>query len=462
MPIKPKLLAESQSIYEESLHKLLSLADFERSNPKRKKSSFVGLGRMKELAGRLGNPQNRTTVVHVAGTKGKGSVASMVSSILQTEGLKVGLFTSPHLLSFRERIRINGTPLTETEFAEAVESVWPHILAMGTPGSDLCPSTFECLTAMAFHVFNNEQVDIQVLEVGLGGRLDSTNVAYGDVSVITSISRDHVNVLGETIKAIAQEKAGIIKPNSFVVSAPQEKDAYRVIQEVSRQQNAKLISLGEDVTWEKNHSDLSNQTFKVKTQNNNFLINLPLLGDHQQENASAAIAAVLALYPDFPNKSIEMGLSEWRWDGRFQILSQTPLVVIDGAHNEYSMKCLRETIASYFPSKKVKLIFGCSMDKELRAMAEQIAPISKAVIACASRHPKSAKQETISDVFNSMGLTSKIGGSVQNAIKMTLETVEADEFVLITGSLFVVGESLEFWHNIPPERYPVLERMGRI
>lgn len=460
MSEKLEMEVENQSKYEVTLNRLLTLADFERNNLGRRKKSFIGLSRMIELVQRLDNPQNCAPVVHVAGTKGKGSVASMVSSILQKEGLKVGLFTSPHLLTFRERIRINGTPLNEETFVEALESIWPEVIGMGIPGSDECPSTFECLTAMAFHAFKKEKVDVQVIEVGLGGRLDSTNVAEGNVSVITSLSLDHVNVLGGTIEAIAQEKSGIIKQNSIVVSAPQVKEAYGVIEETCLRQNAQLISLGKDIYWESEHSDLKGQSFNVKFENKKFRVELPLLGAHQQENATAAIAAVLSLVPTISSKSIEFGLAEANWEGRFQVISEKPYVVLDGAHNEYSMECLYQAIVNYFPGKKTKLVFGCSTDKDLLAMAKAIAPATSEVISCSSRHPKSANQQIICDIFNSLGIPSKLSGSVQEALKQVLAEASSDELIVVTGSLFVVGESIEFWRNISPELYPLL-RTGR-
>lgn len=448
--------------YGEALHRLLSLADLERIAGTAPQRPSSGLGRMRELMDRLGNPQHRAPVLHVAGTKGKGSVAAMSASILRSAGMRVGLFTSPHLHTFRERISLDGGPLGEQQFAETLDAVWPSVEAMGPPGSDERPTTFEVLTAMAFYLFAQEQVDAQVIEVGLGGRLDSTNVADASVAVITSLSHDHAAILGDTIEAIAGEKAGVIKPGSVVVCAPQPPEARRVVDTVAGEQGARLLHLGTDVTWEPGEHDLAGQSLVVTTINGSFPVRLTLLGAHQQENAAAAVAATTTLFPTLTQAVVEAGLRQVHWDGRFQVLSRNPVVVVDGAHNAHSAQRLRETVQEYLSPARVLLVFGCSADKELTAMARELAPIASEVVACASRHPRSVSPSHIRGAFDEAGARAMSGGSVDDALELALASASANDLVLATGSLFVVAEALEYWRGLEPERYPELEAAGSV
>ena len=446
--------------YGEALHRLLSLADFERVAGTASRRPSNDLGRMRDLAKRLGDPQHCAPVLHIAGTKGKGSVAAMSASILRSAGLRVGLFTSPHLHTFRERISLDGGPLSEQRFAETLDAVWPHVEAMAPADSDARPTTFEALTAMAFHLFAQERVDAQVIEVGLGGRLDSTNVADATVAVITSLSRDHAAILGDTIEAIAGEKAGIIKPGSVVVCAPQPEAARAVVDAAAKEQGARVLHLGSDVTWEGGEHDLTGQSLVITSPQGPLPLWMPLLGSHQQENAAAAVAATRCLVPDLAPSAVESGLREVRWGGRFQVLARNPAVVVDGAHNAYSAGRLRQTVEDYLRPERVILVCGCSVDKELAAMARELGPIVDQVVACASRHPRSVVPSGISEAFALAGTRATAGGAVANAMELALGAATAEDLVLVTGSLFVVAEALEYWDGLEPERYPELEPAG--
>ena len=267
------------------------------------------LSRMSRLADYLGLTQPPHFTVHIAGTKGKGSVASMIASIIQDNGYRVGLYTSPHLHTFRERIRINGAPISEALFAESLGRVWSYI-EDNNDNEIALPTTFEMLTSMAMDIFKYEEVDVAILEVGLGGRLDATNVFPSDVAVITSISLDHTAILGSTLSEIASEKAGIIKKAQPVISAPQASEASAVIETKCLEVKAELLQVSCDTSFDQVYSDLSGQKVEIVTPNDSYTISLPLLGKHQAENAAVAITAVEQMPFNFTRAIIESGINK--------------------------------------------------------------------------------------------------------------------------------------------------------
>jgi dihydrofolate synthase/folylpolyglutamate synthase len=443
--------------YSSALRRVLSLADYERMAGLAPPIHKPDLGRMVEFAQRLGDPQRCAPVVHVAGTKGKGSVAAMVASILVAAGKRTGLFTSPHLHSFTERIQLNGAPISQEAFALHLGRVWLQVEAMGLQSPYGKPSTFEVLTAMAFDYFQAEKVDVQVLEVGLGGRLDSTNVADGRVAVITSLSLDHTAILGDRIELIAAEKAGIIKPNAQVVLSPQEPEARKVVAGVCRRQGARLCELGHDVVWQGGRSDLTGQELSVQTSSRTYKLWLPLLGAHQRQNAAAAIAAVEAMDLGVTEEAVVRGIRDVKWPGRFQVLSSAPFVVVDGAHNPHSAGRLRETVLEQVRPRRTWLVFGCSADKDLAGIVAELAPITHHAFVCTSRHPRAVPAQRLSELFQGAGVEAEAAGDVAGALADAQARADRGDLVLVTGSLFVVAEALEAWFGIEPERYPELE-----
>ena len=440
--------------YQAALHRLLSLADVERMAGMGASRPKADLSRMRELAKRLGEPQRAAPALHVAGTKGKGSVASMADSMLRAGGLKTGLFTSPHLHTFRERVRIGGEPIAPRLFADALDEVWPHVEAMAAEGSERAPTTFEALTAMAFVLFRAEQVDAQVVEVGMGGRLDSTNVADAGVAVITSLSLDHTNVLGGSIERIAAEKAGVIKRGAVVVCAPQPPEADAVIEAAVARQGARLLRLGREVVWQGGARDLTGQDIEVGAPSRRYRARLALLSEHQLENAAAAVAAVEALRPDLTEGAVAEGLAAVRWDGRFQVLSRHPYLVVDGAHNVDSAARLRAAVGDYLPPGRVTYVFGCSADKDLAGMAAQLADGAARVVACASRHPRSVEPGVVAAAFRAAGVAAEARGTVAEALEAAMAGAAADDSVVVAGSLFVAAEALQAWQGIDGEVYP--------
>ncbi|MDA0799078.1 MAG: bifunctional folylpolyglutamate synthase/dihydrofolate synthase [Chloroflexi bacterium] len=444
--------------YETALHRVVGLADYERvagiGSPLLKED----LSRMHELARRIGDPQRRVPVIHVAGTKGKGSTAAMISSILVAAGHRVGLFTSPHLHTFRERIRIDGESISEARFVNAVNRVWPHVEAMAK--EDGAPTTFELLTAMAFDLPLSEGVDVLVLEVGMGGRLDSTNVADATVDVITSVSLDHTAILGGTVELIAAEKAGIIKTATPTVVAPQvSPGALEVIKERARAVDAPLVEIGRDVHIDVLDHDLMGQTVAIKTSRRHYGVRFPLLGAHQAENAATAIAAVEEFDASIGPVVIARGLASVHWEGRFQVLDAgSPTVVVDGAHNPQSMGVLRDAVREYLDPADTVVVFGCSGDKELPGMAEQLASLATHVVVCTSRHPRAVPADRVASVFEAVGVPTSHAPNVAVALDAARQIATALGAIVVTGSLFVVAEALEAWQGIEPERYPELER----
>jgi dihydrofolate synthase/folylpolyglutamate synthase len=439
--------------YRHAVDFLLERTDYERW-PGYAYASRFDLRRMEDLLQRLGNPHLHARTIHVAGSKGKGSTAAMISAGLVAAGYQTGLYTSPHLVTLRERIKVNGKPILKGELGKVVAQMRPHIEEMDRQSTYGELSTFELLTAAAFLHFKRAGVDFQVLEVGLGGRLDATNVVTPEVSVITSISLDHTEVLGDTIALIAGEKAGIIKPGVPVVSSPQADEASTVINETCLQKGADLTVVGKDISWKEIRSNLSGQSLNVSGQRDFYQLTIPLLGYYQLQNAATAVAVLEKL--GISGDRIQAGLAGTRWPGRLQILSRRPLLVVDGAHSGDSAKRLREALRRHFHFDKVILIIGMSADKNMYMIVKELAPIADGVIATQSRHPRAASPAAVAGEFSGMGAGVGVdtAESVAPAIMMARERAGKRDLILATGSLFLVGEVIEYVKGIRPELYP--------
>jgi dihydrofolate synthase/folylpolyglutamate synthase len=433
--------------YQESIAYILRFADFERLP----RSGIVwDLKRVERLLEKLGNPHLAARTVHVAGTKGKGSTSAMISSILKQAGYRVGLYTSPHLLSYTERIRVDGKPIPEAVWAELVEKLKPHIEAVNREGEFGELTTFEILTAMAFTCFRDVKADYQVMEVGLGGRLDATNVVKPQVCVITSISYDHMDVLGDTLAKIAGEKAGIIKPGVPVVSAPQFPEAMEVIERVCRERGARLVKVGTEVTWQSGDFDEKGQSFHLKGLPREYDLKIPLLGGHQLENAANAVAAgelLAGTGAKISPKSIAAGLRKVDWPGRLQVLRRRPWVVIDGAHNVYSMQKMGEALRKYFKFDRLILILGFSSDKDVPGMIDAALKITNDVIVTASRSPRSVKPAALAEEFAKRGVKARAAETVADALKLALEIARPTDLICAAGSIFVIAEVMEGLKN---------------
>jgi dihydrofolate synthase/folylpolyglutamate synthase len=347
--------------YSRSLQYVLSFADYERASSSRVKYRDFNLQRVRELLRRLGNPQMAYPSVHIAGTKGKGSTVAMVASILAAAGYKAGQYTSPHLHSMRERIAVNGEPISEQDFAQRVVEM-RQVLDAVNADPVLGPiTTFEVMTVMAFLHFRRAGCNIAVVEVGLGGRLDATNVLMPKVCAITNISLDHTEVLGDTLVKIAEEKAGIIKPGVPVVVSAQQPEALAAIARIAQANNAPLVNAGRDVTVELVKRDIEGQDIRITTPRQTYEVRLPLLGDFQRENAATAVAiceTLTGLGAQIKPEAFARGLARVKWPARVEIIARAPLVIVDGAHNPYSVRRLRDTLQSDFTFNNAHLIFG--------------------------------------------------------------------------------------------------------
>jgi dihydrofolate synthase/folylpolyglutamate synthase len=406
------------------------------------------LRHVEELLNRMGNPQLAARTIHIAGTKGKGSVAAMIAQVLSNSGYKTGLYTSPHLHTLRDRISINSSLISAADFATTMDEVKPFVESLRQDASFSQLTYFEALTALAFAYFQKKRVDFQVLEVGLGGRLDATNVAIPLVCIITPISLDHTQILGNTIGEIAREKAGIIKSGCWVVISPQPEEAASIITDICHEKRAKVVQVGKDVTWHKVSGDLHHQSLAIKGRKNNYDVSIPLLGDFQLENTAAAVAALEILASAgfaVSTANITQGLARVKWPGRFQILQQNPTVLIDGAHNVTSMRGLVSNIKAYFSYKRIFLVFGTSCDKDIPGIVNELVSFSPQVIVTRTAHSRAAPLSTLAAEFSKRGINMETRETVAEAISRALSMADRTDIICVTGSLFVVAEALTYF-----------------
>ena len=442
--------------YQETLDWIYSWVDFSMKRHVDDKHRFFKLDRMNQLMELLNFPHHKFPSVHVAGTKGKGSTASLIASTLQASGYKVGLYTSPHLEDFRERIIINGEMISEHSVIELADQMRP--LTEKVPET----TTFELTTAMAFLYFAQKEVDIAVLEVGLGGRLDATNVVDPIVSVITSISYDHMSVLGNTLTEIATEKGGIIKPGRPVVIAPQKSEAHDTLVSIAIERNAPVIDTKLDYCLEPLHHNLRTQTFQIQSRhefvenrkistNTALKLTTPLLGTHQIENAATAVAALDQLRLSgfhITRRAIKQGFQQVHWPARFEILREKPPVVIDSAHNGDSMQRLVETVNEYFPQWPFILVFGASADKSMGDMLSAILPRCELVITTQSRHPRAATPEELKAKVDDYSIPVIAVNPVEEALSQALSHAGETKGILVTGSIFIAAAARAIWSQL--------------
>ena len=430
--------------YQQALDYLYSFIDYETMHVPRSAVNY-DLRRVEELLFRLGNPHLAAKSVHIAGTKGKGSVAAMVAAALTASGYTTGLYTSPHLNELRERFRVDGELITEEELVALVEKLKPEVEVVNEKATYGELTTFELLTALGFAHFKLKGVDFQVLEVGLGGRLDATNVIQPEVGIITPISFDHTEVLGDSLAEIAREKAGIIKPGSMVVTSPQPDEVAQVIEKTCRSCKADLIKVGSDVVWQSLGFDSKRQLLRVKGKLCSYKLSIPLLGHYQLENAATAVAALEVLAGrgfNISRDSIINGLAQASWPGRFQILSHRPLLVVDGAHNPDSARKLKQSLVEYFDFDRAILVMGVSSDKDVAGIISELVPLFDKVIVPRSRHPRAMALEQLIAEFRRCGVEVQAVGAVPEALSLALSMAGGRDLVCVSGSLFVVAEAM--------------------
>ncbi|NLG50014.1 MAG: bifunctional folylpolyglutamate synthase/dihydrofolate synthase [Chloroflexi bacterium] len=436
--------------YEQALRVIFSRTNYEHQDRPPYAERFWRLDRMREVLQQLGNPQDSFRSVHIAGTKGKGSTTAMIEAILRAAGYRTGMYTSPHLHTFRERIRVAGQIIPEQDVCALVERLQPVLQTR----PDV--TVFEIITAMAMWYFAEQAIDIGVFEVGLGGRLDATNVLRPLVSVITSISLDHTKVLGDTVEAIAREKGGIIKLGVPVVTAPQQPGAMQTLEEIAKQQGSPATVVGRDWFWSRLRADLSGQRFAVYRAGHETTpeypdLHIPLLGAHQLENACTAVAAAETLRSQGVNitpEAVALGLARVEWAGRLEILAERPLVVVDGAHNPYSAQRLLEALREHLQYRRLLLVFGASATHTPQDQLAVLLPATNRLYLTRSQHAKATPIPFLHAMAIEQGHEAVEAETVRKALQLALEEAHPDDLIVVTGSLFVVAEAREAWYGL--------------
>ncbi len=402
-----------------------------------------GLERIGYLCDKLGNPQNELSFVHVAGTNGKGSFCAMLSSVLRSAGYKTGLYTSPYILEFNERIMVDGSPINDNELCEITEKV--KIIADSMNDK---PTEFEVITAIAFEYFKKIKCDIVVLECGLGGRYDATNIISKSIlSVITGISIDHTSFLGNTIEKIAGEKAGIIKENGLCLWCSDNEIAQQVISDECNKRNAKMLKVDNSSLNVKKY-DLSSTVFDYKAY---YDIKLPLLGAFQPFNAINVISAVEILNSlgyKIDENALKEGIAATIWRARFEIISQHPLIIADGGHNAEGISASVDSIKLYFGNTKVNIVAGVMKDKDYNYIADLISSVAKKVYCVTPNNPRALGSKEFANEFIKRGVEALAFDSVDEAIRIAKNDSLNDSVPLITlGSLYMYKEVFEAVNN---------------
>jgi dihydrofolate synthase/folylpolyglutamate synthase len=439
--------------YEQAIEFLYNRINYERVSASEYSAADLKLDRMRELLRQIGAPQSRIPAVHIAGTKGKGSTAAMISRILDSAGYRVGLFTSPHLTAFEERMSVNGRLPTQRQIVELVNAVGSAVADMDKSPGWMSPTYFEIATAMAWLYFVSQQVDLAVLEVGLGGRLDATNVCQPEVCVITTISRDHTRLLGSRLSQIAREKAGIVKPGIPVVSGVSESEPAAAIAEVCRELSAPLRLLGRNFEYriEPAGSDRDSAASAIRLVDISIgeqhwrRVPLALRGRHQAHNAALAVAAAQVLQErgwNVPHAAIHDGLRQVSWPARVEIVATKPTVIVDAAHNWAAVAALLRTLDDFAARRRV-LIFAATQDKDVEGMLRQLLPRFDTVIATNYlNNPRAVPAGELARQIESITESPyHIAPDPAAAWKLARRLATPEDLICITGSFFIAAEA---------------------
>jgi dihydrofolate synthase/folylpolyglutamate synthase len=434
--------------YAEALAFLNSHDSFERTENSGKNEQFLKLERIESLLKALNKPQEAFPIIHIAGTVGKGSVAAMLSAIMLRAGYSVGKFTSPHLVNLRERIMLNDRMILEEEFVSCIN--------MAREGVTLCgirPTFFELLTALGFLYFRAKKVDIAVVEVGLGGRLDSTNVVIPELSLISLIDYDHMHILGNTLSEIAREKAGIFKKGVTAISAPQKREVVETLRQAARETGNELKVIGEDLEFQfRQGLSGSDQNYLINLKDNSWQltdIKVPLVGRHQADNCALVVAAVACLNDlssfTVSDSDLRQGLARTNHPGRLETIIRNDKadILIDGAHNESSIDALVNYLNLSGLNLPLVCVFGCNKTKDCRAMLQNLEPVVKNFIFTkASANPRAEEPEAMMGIFKTLDSDKKaeVVSDLSSAIATAETYCQSEETFCITGSLYIVGE----------------------
>jgi dihydrofolate synthase/folylpolyglutamate synthase len=454
--------------YEQALDFWFGRINYEQRIPQ---PGDLKLDRMRALLGRVGDPQQRLRIVHVAGSKGKGSTSAMLAAVLRCAGYRTGLFTSPHLCRVEERIQVDGQPITAAELTALLSEVstqvhaWEHEGQLGGRRLPLqgpqpatrppfqSPTFFEVATAVGLLHFVRRRVDVAVLEVGLGGRFDSTNVCRPEVALITSISFDHTQQLGNRLASIAMEKAGIVKPGRPVISGAIVPEARAVIEQIARQRRAPLRELGIDFHYDYEPGQVAADRpavvpprVRVRTARRTWpVMEVGLLGEHQAANAAVTVACIEELRDGgwhIPDTAVRRGLASVAWPARLEVVGRRPLVVLDCAHNVASARAVVETLQGSFPPARRLLVFASSIDKDVAGMFGVLAPhFSHAFLTRYGHNPRSVPPEHLAELLRRTGdLPSTVCATAAEAWQAAQAAAGPDDLICVTGSVFLAGE----------------------
>lgn len=405
-----------------------------------KYGSVLGLDNMRELLGRLGNPQDDLKFIHISGTNGKGSALSYMSTILSGAGFRTGRYISPTLYAYRERIQVDGVMIDRESLAALVTVVKEAVDAMEAENKGN-PTVFEVETALSFLYFKEQKCDIVVLETGLGGTLDATNVVKTTVmEMISSIGMDHMEFLGGTLQEIAENKAGIIKPHTWVVSAEQDPKAAEVIKRVCREKDCKLSVVDPDA-FQDVHYGYEKQTFTYKNWKD---VEITLAGTYQVTNAALALEAVEALRKlgySLTEDQVRKGMKAAFWRGRFSVIHKNPVVVIDGAHNPAAAKVLKDSLETYFQGKNLHFIMGVFADKDYQSVIEMTAPLAKHIITIETPgNPRALSAVKLKEAVEKVNPSVEAAGSIREAVEKSMKNTQKDDVIAAFGSLSFLGE----------------------
>lgn len=412
-----------------------------------KYGSVLGLENMKALLDRLDNPQKSLKFIHISGTNGKGSVLAYLSTILYKAGYRTGRYISPTLFSYRERIQVNEEVIEKESLAKHVTSIAQAVENMKENDAGT-PTAFEIETALAFLYFKEKKCDIVVLETGLGGALDATNIIQTtQLEVIAPISMDHTDVLGKTLREIALQKAGIIKPHTTVVTAVQQTEAREVLQQVCVEKGSRFCEV--DTAEIRNvHYGYIQQSFSYKDWEN---IKISLAGEFQIQNAALALESINQLRREgftLPDEAVYEGMQQAKWNGRFTIMSQEPVIILDGAHNPQAAEALKKSLESYFKDRNIYYIFGVFKDKDYKKIIEITAPLAEHIITIETPdNPRALPADILKNEVEKVNASVETGGSIEAAIKKNLSYMGADDVLVIFGSLSFLGAAAKAIKN---------------
>jgi dihydrofolate synthase/folylpolyglutamate synthase len=454
---RPAIVPAEIETYANAVRFLLDRTDFERTRVTRLDPSSFKLDRMSALLDALGNPHEDVRMVHVAGTVGKGSTVAMTASMLQGCGYTVGTFTSPHLVDVRERVAINGSPIGRSEFTDAVKAV-----AEAAEAIDVEPTFFEMMTAIGFRHFADQAVDIAIVEVGLGGRLDSTNVITPEVSVITQIDLDHTRLLGHTPAAIAGEKAGIMKQGVPCLVFEQDEAILEVFRARAEEVGAILKIVGRDIEFSRRFNagtdgGPQSRICVIHGDAEYMHVAVPLPGEHQALNAGLAIATVDVLRAsgfEIDEVPLLAGLAATRIPGRMEIVWEQPRIMVDGAHNPAALTALMRCVGGHVPYDSMVCIFGCCEDKDVDSMLERAAlGGDKFIFTRARGNPRAADPEELQRRFTEIsGKMSQVAATVPDALELATQAVGRDDLICVTGSFYLVGETKKYLADLERRR----------